>query len=133
MVFTEYRDTLHWLHELLASQGFGGDRVALLHGGMDVDDREQIRLAFQADPSEHPLRVLLATDAAGEGIDLQRHCNHLVNYDIPFNPNKLEQRAGRIDRYGQRHSPEIYNFIPADTAQNSAFKGEIEFLARVAV
>ncbi|HEU5130407.1 MAG TPA: DISARM system SNF2-like helicase DrmD [Glycomyces sp.] len=133
VVFTEYRDTLHWLHELLASQGFGGDRVALLHGGMDVDDREQIRLAFQADPSEHPLRVLLATDAAGEGIDLQNHCHRLVNYDIPFNPNKLEQRAGRIDRYGQRHSPEIYNFIPADTAQNSAFKGEIEFLARVAV
>src|SRR5690606_34405359 len=64
---------------------------------------------------------------------LQNHCHRLVNYDIPFNPNKLEQRAGRIDRYGQRHSPEIYNFIPAGTAQNSAFKGEIEFLARVAV
>ncbi|WP_026922181.1 DISARM system SNF2-like helicase DrmD [Glycomyces arizonensis] len=133
VVFTEYRDTLHWLHELLASQGFGGDRVALLHGGMDVDEREQTRLAFQAHPGEHPLRVLLATDAAGEGIDLQNHCHRLVNYDIPFNPNKLEQRAGRIDRYGQRHRPEVYNFTPAETGASSAFKGEIEFLARVAV
>ncbi|MCH7231609.1 DISARM system SNF2-like helicase DrmD [Glycomyces sp. L485] len=132
VVFTEYRDTLHWLHDLLDSQGFGGDRVALLHGGMDIDEREEIRLAFQADPSGHPLRILLATDAAGEGIDLQNHCNRLVNYDIPFNPNKLEQRAGRIDRYGQRRSPEIYNFVPSQTAGDSAFKGEIDFLARVA-
>ena len=77
-------------------------RVALLHGGMDGDEREQLRLAFQADPTEHPVRILLATDAASEGIDLQRHCHRLVNYDIPFNPNRLEQRIGRIDRYGQR-------------------------------
>ncbi|WP_344491235.1 DISARM system SNF2-like helicase DrmD [Glycomyces endophyticus] len=132
VVFTEYRDTLHWLQDLLDSRGFGRDRVALLHGGMDIDEREQIRLAFQADPADHPVRVLLATDAAGEGIDLQNHCHRLVNYDIPFNPNKLEQRAGRIDRYGQRHSPEVYNFVPAPTAGDSAFLGEIEFLARVA-
>jgi superfamily II DNA or RNA helicase len=133
VVFTEYRDTLHWLEQLLTSQGFGGDRIALLHGGMDIEDREQIRLAFQADPAAHPLRILLATDAAGEGIDLQNHCHRLVNYDIPFNPNKLEQRAGRIDRYGQRENPKVYNFVPSPTAPETAFKGEIEFLARVAV
>lgn len=132
VVFTEYRDTLNWLRDLLNSQGFGGDRVAMLHGGMDVDDREQIRLAFQADPAAHPLRILLATDAAGEGIDLQNHCNLLVNYDIPFNPNKLEQRAGRIDRYGQRRNPQVFNFVPAPDAPETDFKGEIEFLARVA-
>ena len=133
VIFTEYRDTLHWLHDLLNSRGFGGDAVALLHGGMDVEERERVRLAFQAPPEEHPLRILLATDAAGEGIDLQNHCHRLVNYDIPFNPNKLEQRAGRIDRYGQRHSPEIYNFVPGRAAAASDFKGEIDFLARVAV
>jgi hypothetical protein len=73
---------------------------------MDGDDRELLRLAFQAPPGEdNPVRILLATDAASEGIDLQKHCHRLVNYDIPFNPNKLEQRIGRIDRYGQQHPP----------------------------
>ena len=86
-------------------------RVALLHGGMDADEREQLRLAFQADPTEHPVRILLATDAASEGIDLQSHCHRLVNYDIPFNPNRLEQRIGRIDRYGQRVAPDIRHFV----------------------
>ncbi|MEU5152931.1 DISARM system SNF2-like helicase DrmD [Glycomyces sp. NPDC021274] len=133
VVFTEYRDTLDWLKDLLHSQGLGHDRVAVLHGGMDVDERELTRRAFQADPSEHLVRILLATDAAGEGIDLQNQCHRLINYDIPFNPNKLEQRAGRIDRYGQRHSPEIYNFVPAATNDGTEFLGEIEFLARVAV
>ena len=66
-----------------------------------TEDREYIRSQFTADPTEEPVRVLLATDAAGEGIDLQTHCHRLVNFDIPFNPSRLEQRIGRIDRYGQ--------------------------------
>ena len=57
--------------------------------------------------------MLVATDSAGEGIDLQTHCHRLVNFDIPFNPSRLEQRIGRIDRYGQKHTPEIYHFSPA--------------------
>jgi hypothetical protein len=107
VVFTEYRDTQLWLPQLLRQEGFAAERVALLHGGLDPDDREELRQAFQAGPSAHPVRILLATDAASEGMDLHWHCHRLVNYDIPFNPNKLEQRIGRIDRCGQKSQPEI--------------------------
>ena len=100
---------------------------------MASDEREQLRLAFQKAPGEHPVRILLATDAASEGIDLQNHCHRLVNYDIPFNPNKLEQRIGRIDRYGQRTPPEIWHFV--GTGWSSAvdsYEADLEFLSRVA-
>ena len=78
---------------------------------MEPRRREQLRLAFQEPPDQNPVRILLATDAASEGIDLHEHCHRLVNYDIPFNPNKLEQRIGRIDRYGQPETPEVRHFI----------------------
>ena len=65
------------------------------------------------------MRVLVATDSAGEGIDLQDYCHRLVNFDIPFNPSRLEQRIGRIDRYGQQNVPEIYQLTPA--AADSAY------------
>ncbi|GAA0913371.1 helicase SNF2 family protein [Virgisporangium aurantiacum] len=132
-IFTEYRDTQIWLEQLLRSRGLGEERLALLYGGMDGDERELLRLAFQADPVEHPVRILLATDAASEGIDLQNHCHRLVNYEIPFNPNKLEQRIGRIDRYGQRNPPEIFHFVGVgwEKASNS-FEADLEFLSRVA-
>ena len=71
------------------------------------------------------------TDAAGEGIDLQRQCHRLVNYDIPFNPNRLEQRIGRIDRYGQLHTPEVFHFAPRVTSDD-ALGQDAEMLARVA-
>jgi ERCC4-related helicase len=133
VVFTEYRDTQIWLQNLLRDHGLGGDRVALLHGGMYTDDREQLRLAFQAEPSENPVRILLATDAASEGIDLQRHCHRLINYDIPFNPNKLEQRIGRIDRYGQRIAPEIVHFIGSGyKTTGDPYDADLEFISRVA-
>ena len=111
VVFTEYRDTQIWLKELLAQEGLSGERVKLLYGGMDTRQREQLRLAFQAPPDQNQVRILLATDAASEGIDLHEHCHRLVNYDIPFNPNKLEQRIGRIDRYGQPETPQVRHFI----------------------
>ncbi|MFD3586346.1 DISARM system SNF2-like helicase DrmD [Streptomyces sp. NPDC058683] len=133
VIFTEYRDTQIWLQNLLRDHGLGGDRVALLHGGMNTDDREPLRLAFQAEPAENEVRILLATDAASEGIDLQRHCHRLVNYDIPFNPNKLEQRIGRIDRYGQRTAPEIVHFIGSGYEKAAdTYEADLEFLARVA-
>lgn len=133
VVFTEYRDTQLWLAGLLRQQGFDARYVAELHGGIDTDDREQIRLAFQKDPAENDLRILLATDAASEGIDLQRHCHRLVNYDIPFNPNKLEQRIGRIDRYGQTQNPEIFHFVGANWERSTdSFEADLEFLSRVA-
>jgi hypothetical protein len=135
VVFTEYRDTQRWLADLLHQAGLGDGRVALLHGGMAVDEREQLREAFQASPEENPVRILLATDAASEGIDLQRHCHRLVDYDIPFNPNKLEQRIGRIDRYGQRQVAEVRHFVSAgyEKARPGSFDDGLEFLSRVAV
>ena len=101
MVFTEYRDTQRWLLDLLEKHGLAEQgRVALLYGGMDDDQPAAIMRAFQRDPAQHKLRIILATDTASEGVDLQNYCHRLVNYDLPFNPNRLEQRAGRIDRYG---------------------------------
>jgi superfamily II DNA or RNA helicase len=133
VVFTEYRDTQDWLTDLLAQEGLAGARLERLYGGMDPDKREQLRLAFQADPTEHPVRILLATDAASEGIDLHEHCHRLVNYDIPFNPNKLEQRIGRIDRYGQRHTPEIRHFMGVIRGEGTdPYEADLEFLARIA-
>ena len=80
--------------------------------GMRTEDREAIKAAFQADPRESEVRILLATDAASEGIDLQNHCARLIHYEIPWNPNRLEQRNGRIDRHGQRASEvNIYHFV----------------------
>ena len=133
VVFTEYRDTQLWLADLLRQRGMDAPHVALLHGGVDGDDREQLRLAFQADPTEHPVRILLATDAASEGIDLQNHCHRLVNYDIPFNPNRLEQRIGRVDRYGQKTPPDIRHFVSTGWRTTAdPFENDLEFLSRVA-
>ena len=115
ILFTEYRTTQVWLHEILASHGFAGDRLALLFGGMDPRDREAIKAAFQADPRESPVRILLATDAASEGIDLQNHCNLLVHVEIPYNPNVMEQRNGRIDRHGQKQD-EVVIWHPVDAS-----------------
>ncbi|WP_309054549.1 DISARM system SNF2-like helicase DrmD [Streptomyces sp.] len=137
VVFTEYRDTQEWLYDLLQQEELtDGGRVERLHGGLSAEERERIRLGFQTDPSraEGTVRILLATDAAGEGIDLQNHCHRLINYDIPFNPNKLEQRIGRIDRWGQRHDPEVTHFIGSgwQQAQAGSYEADLEFLSRVA-
>ncbi len=133
VVFTEYRDTELWLANLLRQEGLGGPALALIDGATPPEEREQIRLAFQADPAEHPVRILLATDAASEGIDLQHHCHRLVNYDIPFNPNKLEQRIGRIDRYGQARTPEVRHFVGTGFGGAvDSYEADLEFLSRVA-
>ncbi|MBN1170622.1 MAG: DISARM system SNF2-like helicase DrmD [Micromonosporaceae bacterium] len=133
VVFTEYRDTQTWLERLLRQEGLGGDKLELLHGGLSGADRERLRRAFQTRPGEHPVRILLATDAASEGIDLHFHCHRLVNYDIPFNPNRLEQRIGRIDRYGQRRQPQVHHFVGAGWEHaHDGFAADLEFLSRVA-
>jgi superfamily II DNA or RNA helicase len=134
IVFTEYVDTLHWLADLLDSRGLGGDQLGLLHGGMDGRRREHLKAAFQAAPDRDAVRILLATDAAGEGIDLQRHCHRVIHYDIPFNPNRLEQRIGRVDRHGQRHRVEVSHFVGAGWREASAnsYEADLEFLSRVA-
>lgn len=135
IVFTEYRDTQRWLAELLASRGLGGEHMGLLYGGMDTARREHLKAAFQADPQRDKVRILLATDAASEGIDLQRHCHRVIHYDIPFNPNRLEQRIGRVDRRGQCHEVEVVHFVGTgwQRAEANSYEADLEFLSRVAV
>ena len=135
ILFTEYRATLSWLQEILVSRGWGGDKLLTLHGGTDPEDREHIKAAFQADPSVSPVRILLATDAASEGIDLQNHCNYLIHVEIPWNPNVMEQRNGRIDRHGQR-SKKVHIWHPVGASDSGKdhspgdLNGDHEFLFR---
>jgi superfamily II DNA or RNA helicase len=135
VVFTEYVDTVEWLSGILYARGFAGERVGVLHGSTDEHRREQLKAAFQAAPHRDPIRVLLATDAAGEGIDLQNYCHRVINFDIPFNPNKLEQRIGRVDRLGQAHEVEVAHFVGAgwEDAAAGSMEADLEFLSRVAV
>jgi hypothetical protein len=110
IVFTEYGDTLRYLKEQLFAvvEGTesGDQRVRTFQGGMGDRSREEIQAAFNGDPDQHPVRILLATDAAREGINLQGHCADLFHYDVPWNPARLEQRNGRIDRTLQP-APEV--------------------------
>jgi len=113
ILFTEYRATQNWLQTILASEGFTGhDRLMTMYGGMDSKDRERVKAAFQTAPEKSDVRILLATDAASEGIDLQNHCHRLVHYEIPWNPNRMEQRNGRVDRHGQKAEEVlVYHFV----------------------
>ncbi|MCG3126042.1 MAG: RNA polymerase-associated protein RapA [Phycisphaerae bacterium] len=113
IVFTEHRDTLAWLGQRLEALGFT-DKIAFLHGGMDYKERErQVEHFRRADGAQY----LVATDAAGEGINLQ-FCWLMVNYDIPWNPARLEQRMGRIHRYKQQHDPVIIvNLVAGKTRE----------------
>ncbi len=143
IIFTEYRATQKWLEGILATEGLtGGDRLMTLYGGMDSQQRERVKAAFQYDPHGSPVRILLATDAASEGIDLQNHCHQLIHYEIPWNPNRMEQRNGRIDRHGQRAQKVlVYHFAPAGfarrqqdpTAKPSELEADLEFLMRAAI
>lgn len=129
VVFTEYADTLEWIVSVLRQQGYA-ERLEIIRGSTSAEDREDVRARFSASPTEDKVRVLVATDAAGEGIDLQAHCHRLVSFDVPFNPSRLEQRVGRIDRYGQREVPEIYYLAP-DVAEG-LYAGHQDFLRRLA-
>jgi superfamily II DNA or RNA helicase len=141
IIFTEYRATQKWLHDLLAAEGFAGDdRLLTIYGGMVQDDRERIKAAFQANPTVSPVRILLATDAASEGVNLQNHCWQLIHYEIPWNPNRMEQRNGRVDRHGQKN-PEVHvhHFVGKGfdvTKPGQApgdLEGDLEFLLRAAL
>lgn len=141
IIFTEYRATQKWLHDLLAAEGFAGhDRLLTIYGGMKMEDRERIKAAFQADPKDSAVRILLATDAASEGVNLQNHCWQLIHYEIPWNPNRMEQRNGRVDRHGQKN-PEVHvhHFVGAgfDVTKPGQspgdLEGDLEFLLRAAL
>ncbi len=111
IIFTEYEDTLRYLEQMLRASVADSDnaieRIRTFRGSTPNDEREQIKRAFNADPDIHPVRILIATDAAREGLNLQAHCNHLFHFDLPWNPSRMEQRNGRIDRKLQP-APEVY-------------------------
>lgn len=115
LIFTEFKDTLDYLVRKLSSWGL---RVGAIHGGMKIGSRDEpgTRLFMEQQFREGAIQVLVATEAAGEGINLQV-CNILFNYDIPWNPNRLEQRMGRIHRYGQTKDCLIFNFVAINTVE----------------
>ena len=126
LIFTEHRDTLEFVMGRLEALGFTG-KVAQIHGGMKYEEREkQVEFFRSADGA----RYLVATDAAGEGINLQ-FCWLMVNYDIPWNPARLEQRMGRIHRYKQRHTVVLLNLVAQDTREGRVLKVLLEKLERM--
>jgi superfamily II DNA or RNA helicase len=120
LIFTEFKDTLDYLVENLRKWGF---KVAFIHGGMQIGSSEESgsRLFVEQQFRDGAIQVLVATEAAGEGINLQC-CHILFNYDIPWNPNRLEQRMGRIHRYGQLHDCLIFNFVATNTVEGYILK-----------
>ncbi len=102
IIFTEYEDTKRYLVNMLRAAITGTDldefRIEVFHGPTPPEKRDQIKKAFNKPPKDHPIRILIATDAAREGLNLQAHCRYLFHFDVPWNPSRLEQRNGRIDR-----------------------------------
>ena len=109
IVFTEYRDTLEHLATLLEPTA----RIAVIHGGLREQERLQAQAAFTTGAAD----VLLATDAAGEGLNLHARCRLVINLELPWNPMRLEQRIGRVDRLGQRRHVHAINLLASDTAE----------------
>jgi len=144
IIFTEYRATQNWLQEVLSVEGFtDGDRLLTMYGGMDPEKREDVKASFQTSPDISPVRILLATDAASEGLDFQNFCSRLIHYEIPWNPNRMEQRNGRVDRHGQKADKvQVFHFVGKGykdrATQNfngtvSDMEADLEFLMRVAL
>ena len=124
VVFTEHRDTLSYLHGRIATLLGRESSVVLIHGGMGREDRLRAQEAFRHDPQ---VQVLLPTDAAGEGINLQR-AHLMVNYDLPWNPNRLEQRFGRIHRIGQTEVCHLWNLVADETREGDVYRKLLEKL-----
>ncbi|MHA1343360.1 MAG: DEAD/DEAH box helicase, partial [Promethearchaeota archaeon] len=122
IVFTEARDTLEYLEKKLNSWGY---TVNTIHGGMKLEARVEAESIFKNEK-----QVLVATEAAGEGINLQ-FCHLMINYDIPWNPNRLEQRMGRIHRYGQNKEVFIFNLVAADTREGRVINRLFEKLQEI--
>jgi superfamily II DNA/RNA helicase len=115
VIFTEHKDTLLYLEERLTKSG--GYKVATIHGGKNVDERRDAQWAF----AKPDTQILIGTDAAGEGINLQ-FCRLLINWDIPWNPNRLEQRMGRIHRYGQKQDVLVFNMVASNTKEGKVLE-----------
>ena len=116
LLFTEYRDTLDYLLEFVQDEPWA-DEILVIHGDVDKEERTRIEDEFNHGQS----RLLFATDAASEGIDLQHSCHIMANYELPWNPNRLEQRIGRIHRYGQEKEVKVWNFLFDDTRESEIF------------
>ena len=122
VVFTEHRDTLSYLDDRITSLLGRQGSVVSIHGGVGREDRLKAQEAFRHDPQ---VQVLLATDAAGEGINLQR-AHLMVNYDLPWNPNRLEQRFGRIHRIGQTEVCHLWNLVADETREGDVYRKLLE-------
>ena len=117
IIFSEHRDTLNYLHGRIAGVLGNSDAIVTIHGGTHRDERRRIQAEFR---SNSDVRVLIATDAAGEGVNLQC-ANLMVNYDLPWNPNRLEQRFGRIHRIGQVEVCHLWNLVAKETREGDVY------------
>jgi len=122
IIFTEARDTLEYLEKKIR---FWGYSVNTIHGGMKLDHRIEAEKIFK-----NETQILVATEAAGEGINLQ-FCNLMINYDIPWNPNRIEQRMGRIHRYGQQREVFVFNLVAEDTREGKVLTRLFEKLEEI--
>lgn len=117
LIFTQYRITQSWLAEKLSA---AGERVMQIHGGLNLDERKAQRIAFESEGT-----ILISTEAGSEGANLHRKCHLMVNYDLPWNPMRLLQRIGRLDRYGQKHRVKVAN-LKASESWDSMISQKIE-------
>ncbi len=124
IIFTEHRDTLNYLSVKIRGLIGNEEAVVMIHGGVKREERRKVQELFRNDPAT---RVLVATDAAGEGVNLQ-NANLMVNYDLPWNPNRLEQRFGRIHRIGQTEVCHLWNMVANETREGDVFQRLFEKL-----
>ena len=124
VVFTEHRDTLSYLETRVTTLLGRKEAVVVIHGGMGREERMKAQESFRHDPE---VQVLIATDAAGEGINLQR-AHLMVNYDLPWNPNRIEQRFGRIHRIGQTEVCHLWNLVAEETREGDVYRTLLEKL-----
>lgn len=124
IIFTEYKDTLNYLLERIRGVLGSVDAVVTIHGGIKREERRKTQEIFRNDPIA---RILVATDAAGEGVNLQ-NANLMINYDLPWNPNRLEQRFGRIHRIGQTEVCHLWNLVASETREGMVFQRLFEKL-----
>jgi superfamily II DNA or RNA helicase len=121
VIFTEYKTTLDYIVRRLSAR-YGSERILTLFGGMVDVERSDVKSSFN-NPA-HPVRVLVATDAAAEGLNLQRTARYLLHFDCPWNPSRIEQRNGRIDRHGQPRDVTIFHYV-TDQDQDLAFLSHV--------
>jgi SNF2 family DNA or RNA helicase len=123
LIFTEYRDTLSYLLDLLGKEGFN---PVTIHGEMPMGERREAEELFKSEA----INIMAATDAAGEGINLQ-FCHIMVNYDLPWNPNRIDQRIGRLHRYGQKRDVKVHNLFISNTREGEILTHLMQKVAKI--